>query len=83
MKRILGYLAVVLLALAIFTSLLPAQTAINGELTGVVTDPQGAVVPNAQVELKSLQTGETKTASTNSSGQYRFALLNQVATPQL
>ncbi len=75
MKRILGYLSVLLLALAVFTSLLPAQTAINGELTGTVTDPQGAVVPNAQVELKSLQTGETKNATTNSSGQYRFSLL--------
>ena len=51
MKRILGYLSVLLLALAAFTSL-SAQTAVNGDLTGTVTDPQGAVVPNAQVELK-------------------------------
>ena len=51
-----------------------AQTLISGEVTGTVTDPSGAVVPNATVTLKSNETGQSRTATTNSNGYYRFPL---------
>ncbi len=51
-----------------------AQTLISGEVAGTITDPSGAVVPNAKVTLKSNETGQSQTATTNSNGYYRFPL---------
>ena len=42
-------------------------------LTGVVTDPTGAVVPGALVTLSNTLTGATFSAKTDNSGSYRFA----------
>ena len=52
-----------------------AQTVISGDLTGTITDPQGAVVTDAKVTVKSLSSGALSTATTNKSGVYRFSLL--------
>src|SRR6266496_4673105 len=48
-----------------------AQRASTG-LSGVVTDPTGAVVPNASVTLTSVDTTFTRTARTNEAGAYSF-----------
>lgn len=47
----------------------------TGELTGLVTDPTGAVIVGAQVTLTNLATGEKRIATTTSAGTYRFAAL--------
>ncbi len=52
-----------------------AQSLTTGDITGNITDATGAVIPNATVILKSLDTGATQTTTTNSSGDYRFRLL--------
>jgi len=52
-----------------------AQTTTTGDLGGLVTDPTGAVVPNATVTIKNLATGATQSIQTNAGGSYRFALL--------
>src|SRR5437868_5339162 len=44
----------------------------TGELTGLVSDPSGAVVANATVTLMNPSTGEKRTTVTNSAGIYRF-----------
>lgn len=44
--------------------------ALYGSLTGNVTDPSGAAVPNATVSAKNDALGITKTARTNSGGVY-------------
>jgi Carboxypeptidase regulatory-like domain len=49
-----------------------AQTTASGGLTGVVTDPSGAVVPGAGVEIKDSAKGTTQTAKTDQEGVYRF-----------
>src|SRR5262245_4589430 len=64
-----------LLVAAVIAPSLMAQSLVSGDLTGTVTDPSGAVVPNAQVTVKNTATGATRTAATNASGAYRFALL--------
>ena len=52
-----------------------AQTITTGELAGTVTDPSGAVVANAPVQLKSLDEGSVNTQNTTSSGYYHFSYL--------
>ena len=51
------------------------QSLTSGDITGTVTDPTHAVVANAPVVLKSLDTGSVQTVTTNNSGFYRFSLL--------
>ncbi|HWY58920.1 MAG TPA: carboxypeptidase-like regulatory domain-containing protein [Terriglobales bacterium] len=53
-----------------------AQTTTTGDISGVVTDPTGAVIPNASVTLKNIDTGGSQSATTNAQGSYRFALLS-------
>ena len=60
---------------AVMAPSLMAQSLVSGDLTGTVTDPSGAVVPGATVTLKNDATGATRTTTTNSSGSYRFSLL--------
>ena len=48
-----------------------AQTS-NSTVLGTVTDAGGAVVPDATATLINTATNETKTATTNSAGQYVF-----------
>jgi hypothetical protein len=52
-----------------------AQTATSGGLTGVVTDPSDAVVPDANVELKDNAKGIVQTKSTNPDGEYSFSFV--------
>src|SRR5579863_1271332 len=68
-----------LVLLAVFALLVPgvmlAQNVVTGGISGTVTDPSGAVVPNAALTLKSSATGETQQTNTGSTGLYNFALL--------
>jgi len=52
-----------------------SQTMTTGDIVGVVSDPSGAVVPNAKVTAKFVSTNESHTAVSNSSGEYRFTLM--------
>ena len=49
-----------------------AQSATSGAVSGTVTDPSGAVIPLATVELTSTDTNAVQTTQTNASGQYTF-----------
>ena len=60
-------------AVAIFWSgSLMGQT-FTANLTGAVTDPAGASVPEAQALLKNLRTGEVRRTITNQLGRYTFS----------
>src|SRR5580658_9691887 len=65
-------LAALLLFLAPFSF---GQTITTADAVGVVSDTTGGVVPGAKVTIKSLESGETRTETTNGQGQYRFPLL--------
>jgi len=75
-----GFFAVLLAALFCLFTIAPkaalAQSSSTGTISGTVTDNTGAVVPDASVTLTDKATGNSRTASTNSSGQYIFAYVN-------
>ena len=61
-----------LLSLLILAALtLPAQT-ITSRIRGVVTDPSGALAPNAEVSVLHEATGLRRTMPSNASGQFAF-----------
>jgi hypothetical protein len=61
------------LALLILSAMnLPAQFT-SATLTGEVSDPSGAVVPQAKVKLVNEKSGDTRETVTNSDGYYTFA----------
>jgi len=67
---------VVLLSVALLAAVIcNGQTVTTGDLTGTVRDATAAVIPAATVTLKSMDTGETRTEQTNSSGAYRFTFV--------
>lgn len=47
----------------------------NGEITGIITDPSGAAIPNAAVSVTNTGTGFRRTGKTRDTGLYRFNLL--------
>src|SRR5258708_38532455 len=63
----------VCLILLVFTVLIPASVwaqAYSGSLTGLVTDPSGAMVPAVAVTLTDVNKGYDYTATTNETGRY-------------
>src|SRR5580704_4753265 len=52
-----------------------AQSSDTGAISGEVTDPAGAVVPDAQIKAINLGTGATRTAVSGRSGSYTVPLL--------
>ncbi len=62
--------------LTAFRAILPAQSTL-ASITGVVTDPNGAVVAGATIEATNIATGYKYTAKSNEAGQYTLTgLLN-------
>jgi hypothetical protein len=64
-----------LLLAAAFFAPATAQNSVSGDITGIVSDQTGAVLPNISVTMKSNDNGSTQTTTTNASGIYRFSLL--------
>jgi hypothetical protein len=52
-----------------------AQTSGNGNINGTITDPTGAIVPNATVVVTNTDTGIARTLTTNSAGTYNANFL--------
>ncbi len=72
MKNLLFKFLLVSVAVAVFGLPAYGQLSPTGSISGTVTDPQGAVVPNASVTAKNKSTGETKTATTSDSGNFNI-----------
>lgn len=71
MKHWMKFLVGVAL-LALSARRLPAQS-LFAELTGIVSDPSGAVVPGAKVRLINEQTSSARDTVTDAQGYYSFA----------
>jgi Carboxypeptidase regulatory-like domain/TonB-dependent Receptor Plug Domain len=61
-----------LLALALATVHAPAQGGNAGAIRGTVTDPSGAVIPNATVHLTNPRSGLDRTSSSDAQGNFVF-----------
>ena len=72
----------VLAVLSLLAGVMWAQGG-TGELIGLVTDPTGAVVSNAEITLTNSATGEKRTTVTTAAGTYRFPALPVVGTYSL
>lgn len=65
-----------LIGVLAFSAAAFAQTgAMNGEIAGTVTDPSGAALPGATVEVTNTGTGYKQSVKTSDAGLYRFSLL--------
>ncbi len=53
----------------------PAWAQVTGAISGTVTDPSGAVVPDAKVTVTSKETGAKRSVTTNAAGDYFIAAL--------
>jgi hypothetical protein len=74
-KRFFVAMFALLAVLSIGSTQLVAQTQSTGDVAGVVTDPSGAVVPDAKISLKDNTKGNSQDAVTDRNGSYRFYLL--------
>src|SRR5258708_9949166 len=74
MNRFRIRLAAVLASL-ITSCALMAQTATTGAMLGTISDPSGAVVPKAEIQLVNVDTNAADKVTTNEAGQFMFASL--------
>jgi hypothetical protein len=61
-------------ALALMSIIAAGQT-ITATITGSVTDPSGSVIPGATIKVTAIDTGQTKTATTDGEGRYTIPFL--------
>jgi hypothetical protein len=76
-KKMKKFLMLVTLLFATLTLSYGQATSVNGgSIQGSITDPSGAIVPNATVTIVSTDTGSAKTVKTDGAGFYSVGPLN-------
>lgn len=70
-----GLVLMFLVASFLFPIALFAQTGTSGQISGSVTDANGALVPGATITVTKLDTGEKRTVTTSADGNYVIANL--------
>jgi carboxypeptidase family protein len=75
MRKFLCALGLFSIFILLLAPLGMAQSLTSGDISGTVSDPSGAVIKDAIVNVKSLDTGATQTTATSDTGLYRFSLL--------
>lgn len=76
LRRLFVALFGLIVMLGIGASRAKAQTTTTGEVSGVITDPSNAVVPDAAITLKDNAKGTTQDTKTSKDGVYHFYLLS-------
>jgi hypothetical protein len=71
MKTLRHCIANILAIMFLFSTAVLAQVE-SGQIAGTVTDPSGAVVPDATITVKNLATNAERTARTSSNGEYQL-----------
>ena len=52
-----------------------SQTGGTGAITGVLTDPAGAIIPQGDVKAVNVETGDARSTVTSAAGSYLISLL--------
>src|SRR2546430_970952 len=71
--NLLMTIIMMIFAFSLGASVVFAQTGATGAIVGTVVDPQGAVVPSADVSITDKSTNTTSKTTTNSAGHYTFS----------
>jgi hypothetical protein len=71
-----GALTLAVAAVLLHTPFSAAQSLTTGAIAGTVTDPTGAVVPNATVTVTNTGTGQVRNTTSGPDGTYTVPLLN-------
>jgi hypothetical protein len=71
--RLNGFKLLVSISVIIIAAFSAEAQTITGTISGTVTDPNGGVIPGANVTLTYLQTGATRNAVTNEEGRFMFS----------
>jgi len=70
-KRFFAVMFALLVVMSMGSARLVAQTTVSqGSVQGTITDPTGAVVPNAKITFTNKATGDVTTVTSNASGLY-------------
>src|SRR5450759_1870360 len=64
---------ILLAVLAVLGVAIAAEAQTTGVITGSIKDAQGGVLPGVTLTLRNADTGVTRTSTTESTGEYRFA----------
>jgi Carboxypeptidase regulatory-like domain len=75
LHKFVRFLSFIVVAVVVLLGALEAWAAITGTISGVVTDPSGAVVPRVTVIATSVSTNVQSTAVTDAKGFYSFPTL--------
>lgn len=75
MKKFICLLGSGLLCLLLFGGAHAQGVGSSGDIKGAVTDPNGAILPNAAIAVVGTETGLRRTAVTDDAGQYRVTNL--------
>jgi len=75
MRRLRIYSLAVLGFATLLCVQLSAQSSGSGAISGVLTDPSGAVVAGAEITAKNLQTGEARIVHSSAQGSYTISSL--------
>jgi hypothetical protein len=74
-RRLTGAAWLLAVTIVLLASSIAFGQSFTGSIQGTVTDPAGAVIPNATVTLTAVETGLTRNVTTNGAGVYTFASL--------
>jgi hypothetical protein len=69
------FLSFLILFAVLITASGTAGQTVQGVITGTITDPSGASVPNATVTITNAGTGLSQSTTTGTDGSYRFSLV--------
>ncbi|MHB8735230.1 MAG: carboxypeptidase-like regulatory domain-containing protein [Terriglobales bacterium] len=75
-KMVVAAASLALLTLCMVGVPLAAQTLTTGAITGQVTDPQGALVPGANITALNTATGSVRTGTTGANGSFSLSQLD-------
>jgi len=70
------YNCIRLLVLSLFGLTYAWSQISSGNIVGIVEDPSGAIVPNAELIIKQGTTGESRTTRSNANGEFKIPYLN-------